>query len=451
MAKLTGTLSKLQKRKILVVGDIMLDAYTIGKARRISPEAPVAVVSVLREENRAGGAANVALNLISLGSDVVLVGRVGDDQIGGTLIDVLKAENIALTGVFEQKNYKTPLKNRVIADGQQIVRIDHEEISQIPEMLEDTIIEALPALFQGVDAVAISDYGKGFLSKTLLSAVIDKSKELKIPVITDPKGIDFAKYSGSTIIKPNLSEAFAAAQLLPDASLELVASRILPICGADMLMVTRSESGISIFHKDGRREDHLARVREVKDVTGAGDTVLAMLTLSLANNLPVGIAAELCNVAAGIAIERFGCTRIDIADLAERLLENDVTNKVFDDQHLFALEKVLQSKEYTLLGLSGKNSMTPTIFKAIHQLGSKGHFPLVVYLMDDYGSTDGGFIDLLTSLHDVKFIINSNNFGKMCEQVPPKKVFAVKEEPGTGTYALQNEKLSELSCFKELF
>lgn len=424
MVRLAGTISRLGSRKILVIGDLMLDTYTIGKARRISPEAPVAVVQVVREENRPGGAGNVVLNLVSMGAQVVVVGRIGQDSAGGILHDALVAEGVDVRGLVVQANVATPVKNRIIAENQQIVRIDHEQITPIPEMLEQQVIEMLPVLLKGVAVVAISDYGKGFLSRTLLSAVIEQAKMQEIPVISDPKGIDFTKYSGSTIIKPNLSEAYAAAGMLPDSDLGLVAEKVLQMAQAQMLMVTRSEAGISIFHRHGERMDFPVRVREVKDVTGAGDTVLAMLTCALASGLRIEEAVQLSNIAAGLAIERFGCARISLSEVARRLLEYDVVNKVFDDEHLFALKEALRGRKYTILGLSGAEGMTSSVFSSIRQLGQNADRDLLVYLLD--AKPDAEFVNLLASLHDVKFIIvQSENLCSLFEQIQPEEIYAV--------------------------
>ncbi len=179
MVTLVNSFSRLEKKKVLVAGDVMLDTYTVGKARRISPEAPVAVVHVHHEEHRPGGAGNVILNLISLGADVVTLGRVGSDDAGNILKDCLVQEGVNIKGLVDQKNYPTPIKNRIIAENQQIVRVDHEVVDALPELLEEQIIEQLPQLLEGISRVAISDYGKGFLTRTLLSELIDQTKAIK--------------------------------------------------------------------------------------------------------------------------------------------------------------------------------------------------------------------------------------------------------------------------------
>ena len=176
MVRLTGTFSRLGCSKVLVIGDFLLDTYTIGKARRISPEAPVAVLHVQREEHRPGGAGNVVLNLISMGCEVAAIGRVGHDAGGEILLKSLRDEKVDARGMVHQSAYPTPVKNRIIADNQQIVRVDHEQIISIPELLEQQVIDALPELLKGVKVIAISDYGKGFLTRTLLSAVIEQGR-----------------------------------------------------------------------------------------------------------------------------------------------------------------------------------------------------------------------------------------------------------------------------------
>lgn len=403
MVRLAGIFSRLHPAKVLVIGDFMLDTYTVGKVKRISPEAPVGVVHVHHEEHRVGGAGNVILNLASLGAQVVAVGRVGNDHAGKILLELLEKEEVSCHGLFTQAHYLTPIKNRIIADNQQIVRVDHEKLDPLDRLLEQQIIASLPALLEGVKVIAISDYGKGFLSSPLLSAIIDLARKSDIQVIADPKGIDFAKYSGATILKPNLSEAYAAANLPLDTDLSVVAEKLLTLSQVDKLAITRSEAGISLFHRNGSREDYPVKVREVKDVTGAGDTVLAMFACALANGLTLGEAAQLANIAAAIAIERFGCARISLADLANSLLTLDSSSRVFDSDHLFALTQALQGKKTTLLNVSSSNGMTPSMMKYICQLGKDPHVDLLVYIRDANPCQD--FITMLTALRDVDFIL----------------------------------------------
>lgn len=425
MQSLTGLLSRLANRKILVVGDLMLDAYTIGKARRISPEAPVAVVNVHTEEQRPGGAGNVALNLVSLGAQVSIMGRIGSDAFGQLLKATLLDERIDTSGIFEQPLYHTPVKNRIISDQQQIVRVDHEILEALPEVLEQQIIEQIPLLFEGVSLVAVSDYGKGFLTPTLLSALIEYAKKQKIPVIVDPKGIDYSIYRGASLVKPNLKEAYEAANMPSDASLESVAATILESTEVDHLLITRSEEGISIFNKEGYQTDFPTRVREVKDVTGAGDTVLATLSYGIANGLSVEEAAQLSNLAAGIAISHLGCARVTLSELAHRMLREDVTGKVFDEEHMYALQHSLEDGSYIVLSLSSQAGLTGQMFQTIRTLSQKKQ-DLLVLVKDE--KPDFGFIQILSSLHEVDFILlKQDRLERLQELVEPLVCYDMDE------------------------
>ncbi len=308
-------LLSIKPRHILVVGDLCIDRYTFGSVNRISPEAPVPVLHASREEHRPGMAGNAILNLLSLGQRVSALGRIASDYAGRTLTDALLAENVGLHGLLTQEGYQTPIKNRFIASNQQILRVDTESTEPLPGHLEHEIISTLPALLEGVDAVAISDYGKGFLTPTLLAALIQHARQRNIPTIVDPKGRAFARYALATVIKPNLQEAIDASNLSPCTPLPLIAATLLQQTGADHLMITRSEKGISLF--SGDTHHYLpAEEREVRDVTGAGDTVLAVTTAAVANQIPIIQGAHLANLAASIAIQRFGCARISLQDLA---------------------------------------------------------------------------------------------------------------------------------------
>lgn len=426
MVKLANTLRSLNPVKVMVIGDLLLDTYTIGKARRISPEAPVAIVHVHHEEHRPGGAGNVVLNLVSLGAQVAVIGRIGNDWAGDVLCHALQKEGVAIEAIFKQECYKTPIKNRVIAENQQIVRVDFEQMTALDEQLEQQIIDALPRLMQDVKAIAISDYGKGLLTPMLLQAIIQYANRHHILVITDPKGNDFSKYTGTTLIKPNLSEAFAAAGLPPHASLDLVAQKILHLTQAKTLMITRSESGISLFESTGARRDFPVHAKEVKDVTGAGDTVLAMLTYALANQLPYDAATQLCNVAASLAIEQVGCARVTLSDLAHRLFQRDMNHKVFDHEQLFVLREVLKKKSFHLLILQDIGELSLALFQSIQQLTQAGH-SLLVYVRDPQPSQIG--IEMLASLKEVSFIlIQQDNLKFLCREVQPEKAYAFEDQ-----------------------
>jgi len=421
-------LSRFSPVRVLVIGDLMLDTYTTGKIKRISPEAPVSVLSVIKEESRPGGSGNVVLNLISLGAKVSVIGRVGYDVAGEQLRDSLESEGVDIDGIVVQKGYKTSVKNRLIADSQQVLRVDFEAITPLADNLEQTVVDNLSAVLEKVQIVAISDYGKGFLSRSLLKQVIAMTKKRGIPLIIDPKGDDFSKYEGATIIKPNLSEAYAAAKMPLEASLDEVAAKILQICKAEILLITRSEAGVSLFYQNGQRFDFPVRSKEVKDVTGAGDTVLSMISMALANKLDIKFGAQLANIAAGMAIERLGCARINLSEMAERLLEFDIENKIFDEEHLFALQQALKGKRFTVLGLDSRQGMSTALFRTIRKLSSSDRErKLIVYVRDF--DPDEEFVSLLSSLAEVDFIVlKCESLKNLCEIIHPHQVFVFEDE-----------------------
>ncbi len=428
MVKLSGMLSRFSPVKVLVIGDFMLDTYTTGKVKRISPEAPVSVLHVQNEESRPGGAGNVVLNLVSLGAKVIAIGRIGYDSAGEDLRDALESEGVDVDHLILQKGYQTPVKNRLIAEAQQILRVDFETISPLAEPVEAEVLQRLPPLLDQVQIIAISDYGKGFLSRSLLKHIIALAAEKNIPVIVDPKGEDFTKYSGAAVIKPNLTEAYAAAKLPREAPLDQVASVILQTCGVEMLIITRSEAGISLFNKAGQQFDFPVRSKEVKDVTGAGDTVLSMISIALANTLDIKYAAQLANIAAGMAIERLGCARITLSEMSERLLEYDVENKIFDEEHLFALQQVLMGKRFTVLGLNSMHGMSTALFRSLRKLSFRdAEKKLIVYVRDT--DPDEEFVSLLSSLAEVDFIVlKCESLKNLCDIMHPHQVFIMEND-----------------------
>lgn len=419
-------LSRFSPVRVLVIGDFMLDTYTTGKVKRISPEAPVSVLHVEKEESLPGGAGNVVLNLISLGAKVAAIGRVGYDIAGEQLRDSLEREGVDIEYLLLQKGYKTPVKNRLIADAQQILRVDFETVTPLPEQIEEEVLERLPQVLDKVQILAISDYGKGFLNRQLLQKIIEMAVCKAIPVIVDPKGDDFSKYAGATVIKPNLSEAYAAAKMPASASLDEVANVILQTCGVEMLIITRSESGISLFNKAGQRFDFPVRSKEVKDVTGAGDTVLAMISIALANKLDIKYGAQLANIAAAMAIERLGCARINLSEMAERLLEFDVENKIFDEEHLFALQQALKGKRYSVLGVDSKQGMSTALFRSLRKLSCRDvEKKLIIYVRDN--DPDEEFVSLLSSLAEVDFIVlKCESLKNLCDIIHPHQVFVME-------------------------
>ena len=344
MVKLLSSFSRFKKAKVLVVGDFILDSYTSGKVERISPEAPVPVLHAYRSENAVGGAGNVALNLKALGAEVIAVGRIGNDAAGHSLNELLEKSNKISHHLFLQKDFVTPIKTRFISGSQQLIRVDHECQAFLDKKVEEEVKQFLKKIINEIEVIAISDYGKGFLSNVLLKLLIGLAKDYHIPVIVDPKGEDFSKYRGATLIKPNVKEAYLASTLSQDASIEDVGQELLKSCDSKMIVITRASEGISLFYREQQHRHFPTKSRLIQDVTGAGDTVLSMIAVALASNLGIEEGIKLANIAAGIAIKQLGCASVSLGDIADALLTSDHTTKIFDESHLFALEHALRGK-----------------------------------------------------------------------------------------------------------
>lgn len=294
--------------RAVVLGDLMLDEYLWGKTERISPEAPVQVVEVLREDLRLGGAGNVVSNLRALGCQVTVASVIGDDQDGAELLAAFGTKMVDCSGIFREKGRRTGRKSRVVAAHQQIVRIDRESRGGITAELEEELCSWLEQHIASHNLLLISDYLKGVLTAKVLATAIETARNCKIPVLVDPKGADFAKYRGAGCLTPNRKEAEVASGVTinDEESLRLAANRIMEESGIENLLITRSEEGMSLFCSDGAVTHIPTLAREVFDVTGAGDTVLAMLGYGLASGLPLQNAASLANQAAGIAVGKLG-------------------------------------------------------------------------------------------------------------------------------------------------
>lgn len=304
--------ARARKVNALIVGDLMLDEYLWGRAERISPEAPVQVVNVQREDLRLGGAGNVANNLVSFGCKVAICSVIGGDENGANLRRVFSGKGVDVRGVFEDPSRMTTKKTRILASNQQIVRIDRETRQDITAEHAESILRFVRDPGNHWDIIIISDYGKGVLTHSLLAGLVDAGRERGICVVVDPKGQDFAKYRGATIITPNKKEAELASRIpIVDEESLGSAARILLEAGAFQgILVTRSYEGMSLFLQEGGVTHIPTVAREVYDVTGAGDTVVAMLGLGLACGLDFPEASRLANVAAGIVVGKVGTSTV---------------------------------------------------------------------------------------------------------------------------------------------
>ncbi|CAB3672651.1 D-glycero-beta-D-manno-heptose-7-phosphate kinase [Achromobacter pestifer] len=301
----------ISRSRVLVVGDVMLDRYWFGEVERISPEAPVPVVRVARREDRLGGAANVARNVAALGGHVTLVGVLGEDEAGDS-IRRLSAEAGIQADLIADPSLHTTLKMRVLGRQQQLLRVDFE---QHPEQAAlDGVDAALARHLANHDIVVLSDYAKGVLTR--VESLLAMARHAGIPVLVDPKGDDYARYRGATLVTPNRAEMQqAVGRWNSEAELTDRAQRLRADLDLEALLVTRSEQGMTLFTDTGR--DHIdAQAHEVFDVSGAGDTVLATLAVSRAIGLPWAEAMGWANKAGGIAVGKLGTSVVTAAELA---------------------------------------------------------------------------------------------------------------------------------------
>jgi len=310
---------------VLVVGDVMLDRYWWGDVSRISPEAPVPVVHLKRQTCTPGGAANVACNITGLGATAYLVGCVGADGDASAFRSALLENGSSDDHLVERRDIPTSVKTRIIAHSQQVVRVDLERVEDLPKDSESEVCAKISTLMPTVDIVVVSDYQKGTLSPAVLKHIFATARKHSKKVIVDPKGKDFFKYAGATIITPNRREAAEATKLEEsDSSLvEKAARQIIDSLGLEAVLVTRSEEGMSLFVR-GEDEVHLrAHTKEIYDVTGAGDTVIATLAVAVAAGNSYPEAASLSNLAAGIVVEQIGTSTITIDQLADVVATSD--------------------------------------------------------------------------------------------------------------------------------
>jgi len=338
--------SRIGAIRCLVIGDLMLDEYLWGKAERISPEAPVQVVDVLREELRLGGAGNVVNNLAALGAQVAVCSVVGEDDNGRTLLKALNRMDVASDAVFRDPARTTSRKTRVVAANQQIVRIDRETREPLSAGIEEQICGWISANSGRFNVILLSDYQKGVLTPRVIETAVAAARPGAVPVLVDPKGVDFARYHGVTILTPNRKEAESAAGIAirDGESLEQAAAMIMRSTGVEHLLITRSEEGMSLFTR-GTETVHIPTVaREVFDVSGAGDTVLASLAVGMAAGLAISDAARLANIAAGIAVGKLGTSTVSPAEIinAVALTHSDSDSKI---KNLDVLTAIIEAEK----------------------------------------------------------------------------------------------------------
>ncbi len=321
------------KLKVLIIGDVMVDSYIWGRVERISPEAPVPIISINTKEIRLGGAANVAKNIAALGATPILCAVVGKDAHGDAFIDLLHQQGISGEGIVSSNLRPTTVKERVLSGSQHILRIDNETDHLLYKEERKQLLENIERLLPDTDVVIFEDYDKGVIDKKLIAEVVEMAKTRSIPVAVDPKKRNFMDYRGVTIFKPNLKEIKEGLKVELDAkddeALKVVVEKLMDKLGISMALITRSERGVYIH---AGTESHFlpAHIRSVSDVSGAGDTVISTASLCLALGLAPIFIASLSNLAGGLVCEHLGVVPIEkdklFAEASEINLANYLNN-----------------------------------------------------------------------------------------------------------------------------
>lgn len=331
LARAEKLLAGFRNRKVLVIGDVMLDRYIAGSVKRISPEAPVPVVCVNGEYSRPGGAANVALNIQSLGGQAILAGVVGRDGPGDELVQILSSGGICTDGIIVSEQDRTTVKTRILADRQQVVRVDHEGSGVVDESTLDAFCKKIATMVGQVDGIVIEDYGKGVITQKLLDTVTQTVAKLgNIPVGLDPKFGHDLDVNGITLTTPNYKEACSAAGLSEskiaddskmNVNVVMAGNYMLDAWNAKIVLVTLGSHGMCLMVKGEEPKFIPTRAREVFDVSGAGDTVIATAMIALASGADYYEAATLANYAAGVVVGKLGT-----ATCSDRELLHSVKN-----------------------------------------------------------------------------------------------------------------------------
>lgn len=311
--------------KVLIIGDVMVDAYIHGLVSRISPEAPVPVMNVTSRENRLGGAANVALNIQSLGADPILCSLIGDDLAANDFFELLNKRGMSTKGIIRSQKRMTTVKNRVISGGHHLIRIDEEEDQPLDHIDEKSLIAHIKQLIEECDVVIFEDYDKGCLNENIIAFAIAEANKKGIPTAVDPKKRNFLSYKNATLFKPNLKELNEGLKLEIDAEnvdeVKNAVDTLNQSLHCTSYVITLSENGI--YFQDAKNHNHhVAHLRTISDVSGAGDTVISIAALGLALKLPIQFWSELANLGGGIVCEYSGVVPVDIERLKAEAVED---------------------------------------------------------------------------------------------------------------------------------
>ncbi len=312
--------SSFENMNVLIIGDVMIDNYLWGKVERISPEAPVPIVSIQKKEGRLGGAANVALNILAMGAKPILCGAIGDDANGRDFIEMLQKLNLSAEGIQQCTDRPTTVKTRVIGNNHQMLRFDEEKEEDLSLMERKQLLNRITSILSRIkiDVIVFEDYDKGLISKSLIDSVVKLAAKYKVPIAVDPKKKNFNHYKHVNLFKPNLKELREGMKLdLEKGSLEEIKTAVRKLSAEhdlESVMVTLSEKGVFITNE--KEELHIsAHIRTIADVSGAGDTVISVAALCLAAKTSSELLASLSNLAGGLVCEKVGVASIDKEEL----------------------------------------------------------------------------------------------------------------------------------------
>ncbi len=342
--------------KILVVGDFMLDHYLWGKCERISPEAPVQIIDVVKESETLGGACNVINNLIDLNAEVIACGVIGEDTSGEKIVTMLQEKGVDTQGIFTQSGRKTSKKSRIIASHQQVVRVDRESKELINDAMCEEILRFIDRNIDFIDVILLSDYGKGVLRDDLTQSIIDSANRKNKLLLVDPKGKDYSKYKGAYLLTPNKKEASEATgiEIKDTASLQLAIEKLKQECALHTGLITLSEDGIAVLEDSLRLIPTVAK--EVYDVTGAGDTVLASLGFALSYGLDIYESCRFANAAAAVVVGKIGSATAnhqEIHDYLHSLNRSKSEDKIKSRDDIEKISKSLKNGGKTVVFTNG--------------------------------------------------------------------------------------------------
>ncbi len=319
---MTKNVDKFQTVKAMVIGDLMIDEYLWGNVDRISPEAPVPVVSVHKESQTLGGAGNVINNLVAMGANVLPIGTAGTGKAGQMIFEKLRELGIPTDGIISERLRPTTLKTRVIASNQQVLRIDKEIKTHINGDTLNKLLRIIESKISNVNLIILSDYDKGLITKTLIQKTVELARQHNILILADPKALDFSKYEHVSVLTPNKKEAGLAAHMAIQSQNDLFAAgkKIMAHVHLDRLLITCGKDGMALFEKGKEPYIIESEARQVFDVSGAGDTVISLLGLGLATGASFKESAVIANAAAGIVIAKVGTATASIDELKQTLM-----------------------------------------------------------------------------------------------------------------------------------